>query len=99
MLERLYKAMQSSDRGQVGNFDLAVVLVGVVTALVTAAVGVMILNSVYDTMALDSNDTLYNSSQEVITATEQGFGFLPVVIIVIMAAVVIGILQLLRTRR
>lgn len=99
MLERLYNEMTGSDRAQMGGLNFSQVLIGIVIALTVAAVGVMILNSVFGTMALDQNDTLYNSSQEVINATEQAFSFLPIVIIVIMASVVILYLTMIRSRR
>lgn len=99
MLDRMLEELKGEDRGQIGNLDIGGVILGIGVALIISAVVVMILNSTYDTMALDSNDTLYNSSESVIDATEQTFDFLPIVMIVIMAVIVISALYLVRGRR
>lgn len=67
---------------------LAVLLV-VVT--ISVAMGSLVLSEVQDTDSITTDSAAYNTTQEGVSALDTLAGFLPVVAIVVIAAIIIGI--------
>ena len=70
---------------------ISVVVIGVV-----ALVGVLIFSQVYDAIALEEGDTLYESTQAIMDGFGNAMEFVPIILLVLLASVVIAVVQRMR---
>ena len=89
----------TNDKAQTGMGGVAI---GAVLALIVIGVllyvGLSIMEGVTDSAALESGDTFYNTSNTITTGVESSFGLTSVLLLVIIAAAIIGILMMFVAR-
>lgn len=80
----------------VGRVKQSATVIAAVVIGVVAIVGIYIYDQVYTTMPTPDNNDLANSTESVTSGFGSAMEFVPVILIVLMAVVVIGAVQRLR---
>ena len=78
-------------RAQNAGTVISVVVIGVV-----ALVGVLIFSQVYDALNLETGDPLYNTTQSIMEGFGNAIEFVPIILLVLLASVVIAVVQRMR---
>lgn len=71
--------------------DLASLAILLVVVTIALSMGALVLDEIQDTSTVEVNSTAYNATREGLDGLDTAAGFLPVVAIVVVAAVIIGI--------
>lgn len=79
-------------RAQQAGTVIAVVVIGVV-----ALVGLLIFGEVWNALPMQSGDPLYNESQSIVSGFGDAMGLVPIILLVLLSAVVIGVVQRMRS--
>lgn len=92
MLDKL-TAMPNDNRAQAGT------VISVVVISVIAMIGVLIVGQVYEAIPLASiNNTALNGSVDsVVEGTASAMDFIPIILLVLLASIVIAVVQRMRT--
>ncbi len=97
-MHKLLQAIMSDNRAQ-GRQDLPGVMIVLVIAGVVGFVGLNVMSTVIDTTSLQSEDPLYNASQDLQTSINDAWGMIGVAFIVVILSVIIVYLYGLRGGR